>query len=91
MSAELGKIRHREFTMAFGEMTRAEFSAFLSSAIANLVDHSLDGGIHFVCMDWRHMGEIMEAGAAHYTELKNLIVWVKDNGGMGYSIGPAMS
>jgi DNA modification methylase len=79
----LGKIRHREFTMASGEMTRAEFSAFLSSAFANLVDHSLDGGIHFVCMDWRHIGEIMEAGAAHYTELKNLIVWVKDNGGMG--------
>src|SRR4029453_5819127 len=38
---------------------------------------------HFVCMDWGHIGEIMEAGAAHYTELKNLIVWVKDNGGMG--------
>ena len=29
------------------------------------------------------MGEILEAGAAHYAELKNMIVWVKDNGGMG--------
>ena len=59
----LGKIRHREFAMASGEMTRAEFTAFLSAAFANLVAHSLDGSIHFICMDWRHMGEMLEAGA----------------------------
>ena len=29
------------------------------------------------------MGEMLAAGEAHYTELKNLMVWVKDNGGMG--------
>jgi DNA modification methylase len=79
----LGKVRHREFAMASGEMTRAEFTAFLSSAFANLVAHSHDGSIHFVCMDWRHMGEMLAAGAANYAELKNMIVWVKDNGGMG--------
>ena len=79
----LGKVRHREFTMASGEMTRAEFTAFLSSAFANLIANSVDGSIHFVCMDWRHIGEMMEAGAANYAELKNLIVWVKDNGAMG--------
>jgi DNA modification methylase len=79
----LGKVRHQEFAMASGEMTRAEFTAFLSSAFANLVAYSLDGSIHFVCMDWRHVGEMLEAGAANYAELKNMIVWVKDNGGMG--------
>jgi len=82
----LGKIKHNEFAMASGDMTRAEFVAFLSGAFANLVAHSVDGSIHFVCMDWRHMGEMLEAGAANYAELKNLknlIVWVKDNGGMG--------
>jgi DNA modification methylase len=79
----LGKIQHREFAMASGEMTRAEFVAFLSAAFANLVAHSVDGSIHFVCMDWRHIGEMLEAGAANYTEFKNLIVWAKDNGGMG--------
>lgn len=81
--SELGKIRHREFAMASGEMTPNQFIAFLSSAFANLVAHSLDGSIHFVCMDWRHLGETMEAGLANYSEFKNLIVWVKDNGGMG--------
>jgi hypothetical protein len=69
--------------MASGEMTRDEFTAFLSAAFANLVAHSLDGSIHFVCMDWRHMGEMLEAGQTSYSELKNLIIWAKDNGGMG--------
>jgi DNA modification methylase len=79
----LGTIRHREFAMASGEMTRDEFTAFLSAAFANLVAHSHDGSIHFVCMDWRHMGEMLEAGHSSYAELKNLIIWAKDNGGMG--------
>ena len=79
----LGKVRHREFAMASGEMTQAEFREFLSSAFANLVAFSLDGSIHFVCMDWRHMGETPVAGGVNYSELKNLIVWAKDNGGMG--------
>ena len=79
----LGKVRHREFAMASGEMTQAEFTEFLSSAFANLVAFSLDGSIHFVCMDWRHMGEMLAAGETNFAELKNLIVWAKDNGGMG--------
>jgi DNA modification methylase len=33
-------------------------------------------------MDWRHMREMLDAGSV-YTELKNLCVWAKDNGGMG--------
>ena len=79
----LGKVRHEEFAMASGEMSPKEFTAFLSRAFANLAAHSADGSIHFICMDWRHMGEMLEAGGANYAELKNLIVWVKDNGGMG--------
>ena len=79
----LGKVRHEEFAMASGEMSSQEFTAFLSRAFANLAAHSADGSIHFICMDWRHMGEMLDAGGANYAELKNLIVWVKDNGGMG--------
>jgi DNA modification methylase len=79
----LGKVRHEEFAMASGEMSSQEFTAFLSRAFANLAAHSADGSVHFICMDWRHMGEILEAGGANYAALKNLIVWVKDNGGMG--------
>lgn len=79
----LGKVQHREFAEASGEMNSEQFSAFLEAAFRNLVAHSTDGSIHMVFMDWRHMAEIQAAGSAVYTELKNLIVWVKDNGGMG--------
>ena len=78
-----GKIKHREFAMASGEMSTDQFTAFLRSAFENMVAHSVDGAIHFVCMDWRHMREMIAASDGVYSELKNLITWVKDNGGMG--------
>ena len=79
----LGAIRHREFAMAVGEMDEAEFTAFLSRALGLLASYSLDGALHFICMDWRHIGELLAAGKSTYTELKNLCVWTKDNAGMG--------
>jgi len=79
----LGKIQHREFAMASGEMSADEFTVFLTAVFRNLADHSRDGAIHFVCMDWRHMSEILVAGRHAYNELKNLCVWAKTNGGMG--------
>lgn len=78
-----GKVKHREFAMATGEMDKAGFTSFLRDALAAMAEVSLDGAIHFVCMDWRHMGELSAAGAEVYTELKNLVVWAKTNGGMG--------
>jgi DNA modification methylase len=79
----LGNIRHRDFAMASGEMTSEEFTAFLTSVFDRLVVHAIDGAIHFICIDWRHIAEMMAAGNAVYTELKNLCVWTKTNGGMG--------
>jgi hypothetical protein len=69
--------------MASGEMSSAEFAQFLQAAFRLLAAFSIEGSIHFVCMDWRHLSEILAAGSGAYTELKNLCVWVKDNGGMG--------
>jgi DNA modification methylase len=79
----LGKIHHRGFKMASGEMGRREFTEFLTQALTHLAEHSKDGSLHFICMDWRHIGELLAAGRQVYSELKNLCVWVKDNGGMG--------
>ena len=69
--------------MASGEMNQTQFTTFLTTAFQNLAKYSVDGSIHFICKDWRHMQEMLEAGRHCYTELKNLIVWAKDNGGMG--------
>jgi DNA modification methylase len=79
----LGAIHHREFAMASGEMNEAEFVSFLALTCALLVCHSVDGSIHFVCTDWRHAGNLIVAGAASYSELKNICVWTKHNAGMG--------
>ena len=77
-----GQTRHDEFKMASGEMSEAEFAAFLKSVFQNLADYSVDGSLHYICMDWRHIRELMSAGEV-YDDFKNLCVWNKTNGGMG--------
>ncbi len=79
----LGAVQHREFAMASGEMSKAAFTEFLKVTLSNAAHVCRDGAIAFVCMDWRHMGELLEAGRAAFSELKNLCVWNKTNGGMG--------
>ncbi len=79
----LGSIQHREFAMATGEMSKDEFTDFLAQSFRLLARYSTDGSIHYVSSDWRHTRELLEAGQQIYSELKNLCVWVKDNGGMG--------
>lgn len=78
-----GSVHHREFAMASGEMTSEEFLRFLKTALKLLARFSSAGSLHYVCMDWRHMSELLKAGREVYDELVNLCVWTKDNGGMG--------
>jgi len=79
----LGALHHRDFVMGSGEMNEAEFTAFLTQACTLLARHSRDGSIHFIFLDWRHASELLAAGREVYSELKNLCIWVKNNGGMG--------
>jgi DNA modification methylase len=79
----LGRIRHDNFAMGCGEMSEAEFSTFLATVFERLTANSIDGSIHQICMDWRHLAEMLAAGRKVYSELKNLCVWNKTNAGMG--------
>ncbi len=79
----LGGTKHTDFVMAAGEMSEAEFTDFLQTVLGHLAANSADGSIHFVCMDWRHVYELLTAGRAIYSELKNICVWNKTNAGMG--------
>jgi DNA modification methylase len=79
----LGTVVHREFPMASGEMDEAAFTGFLAESFRLFAQHSREGSVHFICMDWRHIRELLAAGAAVYGQPLNLCVWVKDNGGMG--------
>lgn len=79
----LGSVHHREFAFASGEMTKDQFTGFLTTTLTNAASAVKDGAIAFVCMDWRHMRELLDAGEKVFSELKNLCVWNKTNGGMG--------
>jgi DNA modification methylase len=78
-----GRVKHREFAMAAGEMSEPEFIAFLTQACQLMADASVDGALHYVCMDWGHLYALMAAGRTVYDSLLNICVWVKPSGGMG--------
>lgn len=61
--------KHGEFVMASGEMSEDQFTEFLRTVFRNMVNHSKDGAIHYVCMDWRHMREVLAAGDAYETRV----------------------
>ena len=78
-----GRIKHREFAFASGEMDFVQFVEFLLATIGPTASRLLDGGIAFICMDWRHAGELLKAGSQIFDELKNVCVWTKTNAGQG--------
>jgi DNA modification methylase len=78
-----GQVVHREFAMATGEMDSTEFIRFLSDTLGKAVERSRQGAVHYVCMDWRHLSEILAVGKQLYSSLLNLCVWNKSNAGMG--------
>lgn len=79
----LGRVRHKDFAMGCGEMNSSQFTVFLQKVFELLARFSGDGSIHQICMDWRHMLEMLNAGNSVYSELKNVCVWNKSNAGMG--------
>jgi DNA modification methylase len=79
----LGRVRHDNFAMASGEMTPEQFTTFLRAVFQQLCRFSVDGSIHQICIDWRHLREMLDAASGVYSELKNVCVWNKTNAGMG--------
>jgi DNA modification methylase len=78
-----GRVRHREFAMASGEMSDVQYGDFLRAALGNAAGMSRDGAVYFICSDWRHITEVIAAGREVFGALLNLAVWVKTNAGQG--------
>jgi hypothetical protein len=78
-----GQVKHQEFAMASGEMSQPAFTRFLTETLALAGSVSIDGAVHFVCIDWRHVGDLVTAGGEAYDAMLNLIVWAKSNAGQG--------
>jgi DNA modification methylase len=78
-----GQIKHSEFAFASGEMSSARFQKFLMQTLGNGVRVSAEGAVHFVCMDWRHIVDLVGVGRDLYGAMLNLVVWNKSNAGQG--------
>jgi hypothetical protein len=64
-------------------MSEDEFIEFLLKTFRDLTRNSKPGSLHYICLDWRHLPEILAASRRVYSEFKNLCVWVKESGGQG--------
>jgi DNA modification methylase len=78
-----GRTKHGDFAQASGEMSPARYTQFLHASLSLAAKYSVDGAIHFVFIDWRHIAELLAVGAQVYSDLKNVVVWVKTNAGQG--------
>jgi hypothetical protein len=78
-----GKTGVRSFKMASGEMSPARYGSFLRGCIGLMAAHSVDGSLHYHCIDWRHLQDIQAAADTIYCEHINTCVWEKLNAGMG--------
>jgi DNA modification methylase len=78
-----GRTKHGDFVQASGEMSPARYTEFLQASLSLAANYSVDGAIHFIFIDWRHIAELLAAGAQVYSDLKNVVVWVKTNAGQG--------
>lgn len=78
-----GRVKHAEFAFAVGEMRAEEFTNFLRTALEQAARVSMPGALHYVCMDWRHIVELLQAGQSVYHSVLNICVWSKTNAGQG--------
>ena len=78
-----GNIKHAEFAMGSGEMSKPEYRHFLNEAFVAAAAFSRDGALHYICIDWRHVEDVLAVGREIYGALVNIVVWQKSNGGQG--------
>lgn len=74
---------HAEFAMASGEMSKSEFTEFLTSVFEVFASISIDGSLHYHFIDHKHVEEMLDAGSSVYDDRLNICVWSKTNAGMG--------
>jgi DNA modification methylase len=74
---------HREFAMASGEMSDAQFLDFNRRWIEASLPYLCEGGVFGSFIDWRGYPLVHSAASGCDLTQLNLITWVKTNAGMG--------
>lgn len=80
-----GSVKHEDFHEGSGEMSDEEFMLFIREIMQISCKNSVNGSIHYICMDWRHVWHMSEAAREVYGSVipKQLVVWNKNNGANG--------
>jgi hypothetical protein len=82
---------HREFVMASGEMSGAQFLEFNRHWIGALLPYLIDGGIVGTFIDWRGLPIVHTAATGLGLSPVNLIVWSRPMPAWAVSIDPNTS
>ena len=83
IAGHVTKGEHREFPMATGEMSDAEFLTFNQKWMAAVLPYLCDGGMLGTFIDWRGYPSVHAAAVGTELTPVNLIVWAKTNAGLG--------
>jgi DNA modification methylase len=80
---ERSRVRHSDFAFGSGEIPLPQYRRFLCDTLGNGARVSADGAVHYVCIDWRHIADLIDVGRELYGDMLNLVVWNKTNAGPG--------
>ena len=75
--------RHKEFAMASGEMSNAEFESHLLSAHCIAAENVEPGALIYSSMDARGLVRLLNAGESAGLEILTVATWVKTNANFG--------
>src|SRR5690606_34266040 len=81
--SQRGQKRHGDFVMASGEMGPGQLAKFFGSFVSRVRERTRDGAVVFVCIDYRHLQQMLEVTTSAFGRLLSLCVWVKTNAGLG--------
>ncbi len=76
-----GSGRDGNIATASGEMSEAQFVAFLTAFLQRSKENTKDGAILFVFTDWRHLYALITASREVGLALKDVVVWATNGAG----------
>lgn len=74
---------HGEFVSGSGEMSDEQFTEFLAKIMRQSLSALSGSALAYMFMDWRHIGNMVDAARVASLDLVNLCVWDKGQGGQG--------
>jgi DNA modification methylase len=75
-----GAVHHEDFIGGFGNMSKAEYAAFISSTIEAFTPHLVDGAVCVLFADYRSLETYLQSTGQKGLQLINIATWDKGTG-----------